>query len=84
MLMRATAHGGCTDTVRESAPEVGSGRKIPCRTGDSNPSQYCAWPLGPTLYQFVDCLIVIITVVPFSKTGQHFGIISALVISLRK
>ena len=27
---------GCTDTVRESALEVDSGRKIPCRTGESN------------------------------------------------
>ena len=38
MLMHAIAHGGCADTVRESALEVGSsGRSIPCRTGDSNP-----------------------------------------------
>ena len=29
MLMHATAHGGCTDTIRESAPEADSGRKIP-------------------------------------------------------
>ena len=36
MLMPAIAYGGCTDTVRESALEVDSGRKIPCRTGDSN------------------------------------------------
>ena len=27
---------GCTDTVRESAPKVDSGRKIPCLTGESN------------------------------------------------
>ena len=26
---------GCTDTVRESALKVDSGRKIPCRTGES-------------------------------------------------
>ena len=31
MLMHAIAHGGCTDTVRQSALEVDSGRKIPCR-----------------------------------------------------
>ena len=43
MSMHAIAHGGCTDTVRESAPEADSGRKIPYRTGDSNPRQYCAW-----------------------------------------
>ena len=27
MLMHAIAHGRCTDTVRESAPKVDSGRK---------------------------------------------------------
>ena len=26
----------CTDTVRESALKVDAGRKIPCRTGESN------------------------------------------------
>ena len=34
--------GGCTDTVRESATEVASERKIPCRITDSNLRQYCA------------------------------------------
>ena len=28
-----------------------SGRKILCRTGDSNPRQYCAWPFSQPLYQ---------------------------------
>ena len=51
MLMHAIAHGVCTDTVRESALVVDSGRKIPCRTGDSNPRQYCAWLFSRTLYQ---------------------------------
>ena len=51
MSMHAIAHGGCTDTVRESAPKVDSGRIIPCRTRDSNPRQYCAWLFGRTLYQ---------------------------------
>ena len=37
MLMHAIAHMGCTDTVRESALKVDSGRKIPCHIGDSNP-----------------------------------------------
>ena len=47
--MHAIAHGGCTDThVRESALKVDSGRKIPCRTGESNLRQRRA---GPTLYQ---------------------------------
>ena len=35
MLLLAIAHGGCTDTARESALQVDSGRKIPCRTGVS-------------------------------------------------
>ena len=39
---------GCTDTVRESALRVDSGRKIPCRTGESNLRQRRA---GPVLYQ---------------------------------
>ena len=43
MLMHA--HGGCTDTVRESAPEVVSGSKISFRPGDSNLCQY-GWRLG--------------------------------------
>ena len=34
--------GVCAKTVRESARKVGSGRKIPSHTGDSNPPQYCA------------------------------------------
>ena len=38
----------CTDTVRESALKVDWGRKIPCRTGESNLPQRRA---GPTLYQ---------------------------------
>ena len=42
MLMHATAHGGCRDTVGESALEDGSERKIPCRLTDSNLRQYCA------------------------------------------
>ena len=53
MSMHATAHGGCRDTVRESALKADSGRKIPCRTGDSNsnPRQYCARLFSRTLYQ---------------------------------
>ena len=38
---------GCTDTVRESALKADSGRKIFCRTGESNLSQRRA---GPMLY----------------------------------
>ena len=45
----ACTRGLCADTVRESAPEGDPGRKIPCRTGDSNPRQYCAWLFSTTL-----------------------------------
>ena len=40
--------GGCTDTVRDSALKVDSGRKIPCCTEESNLPQRRA---GPTIYQ---------------------------------
>ena len=39
---------GFKHTVRESALKVDSGRKIPCRTGESNLPERRA---GPTLYQ---------------------------------
>ena len=39
---------GCTDTSRESALKVDSGRKIAFRTGESNPRRRRA---GPMLYQ---------------------------------
>ena len=51
MLMHTIAHAGCTDTIRESALEVDSGRKIPCHTRDLNSHQYCAWLFSRTLYQ---------------------------------
>ena len=37
--MHAIAHGGFTDTVRESALKGDSGSKTSSRTGDSNPRQ---------------------------------------------
>ena len=40
--MHAIAHGGCIDTVRQSALEADPGRKIPGRIGDLNLRQYCA------------------------------------------
>ena len=47
--MRAIARGGILRThVRESALKVDTGRKIPCRTGESNLRERRA---GPTLYQ---------------------------------
>ena len=39
---------GCKDTVSESALKVDSGRKIPCRIGESN---LCRRRAGPMLYQ---------------------------------
>ena len=48
MLTRAIAHWGCRDTVIGSALETDSGRKIPGRTADSNPS--LSSPFGLTLY----------------------------------
>ena len=36
ILMHAIAHGGVQTHVRESSVIVDSGRKIPCRTGESN------------------------------------------------
>ena len=51
MSMHSFVHVGCTHTVRESALEVDSGRKIPCRTWDSNPRQCFACLFGPTFYQ---------------------------------
>ena len=47
MLMHAIAHGGVRTHVREPAVKVDSGRKILCRTGESNLRQRCA---GPALY----------------------------------
>ena len=51
MLMHEIARGGCTDTVRESALKTDSEKKLPSRTGDSNPRQYYAWLFTKTLYQ---------------------------------
>ena len=48
MWMHATEHKQHVDTVKESALKVDSGRKIPCRTGESNQRRRRA---GPTLYQ---------------------------------
>ena len=48
MLMHVIAHEGCVDNVRESALTVDEGRKIPCRTGESDLPQQHA---GSTLYK---------------------------------
>ena len=56
---------GCTDTVRESALKVDSGRKVPCRTGELNPSQRRALPTEPRpLYDAVFMFAVYIPMVP--------------------
>ena len=67
MLMHAIAHGGCTDTVRESALKIDSGRKIPLRTGESNLRQ---WRAGPTLYQL--SYIPTPNFVEYNIFGQHW------------
>ena len=48
MLMQASAHEGCTDTLRESALEVTLVEKNPHRTGESNLPQR---RVGPKLNQ---------------------------------
>ena len=46
MLMHAIAHRGVRTHVRESALKADSGRKIPCRTGESNvPQRRAGLPL---------------------------------------
>ena len=56
MLMHAIAQGGCTDTARESALKVEFGRKILCRTGESNLRQRCAGPARFHLSYSLDLL----------------------------
>ena len=51
MLVNVIAHSGCVDTIRESALETDSGRKMLCRTRDSNPHQRCAGLFSRMLYQ---------------------------------
>ena len=48
ILMHAVAPDRYTDTVRQYALKLDSGRKVPCRTGESNLRQRRA---GPTLYE---------------------------------
>ena len=64
MLMQAIVHGGCMDTVRESALKVDSGRKMPCRTGESNLRQRRA---GPMLYP--------LSYIPIVSKGAHIGLL---------
>ena len=41
MLMHVIAHEGVQTHERDSSLKVDSGRKIPCRTGESNLPQWC-------------------------------------------
>ena len=76
MFMHAIAHGCCRDIVRESALNVESGRKIPCRTGELNLPQLHA---GPTLYQpRVSVRIPLVMIIRLSAalafSYQEFGV----------
>ena len=51
MLMQLDARRGFMNTIRDSALEVASGRKMPCRTGDLILCQYCTWLFSQTPYQ---------------------------------
>ena len=66
MLMHVIAHGsfGTQGTVTESALKVDSGRKIRCRTWDSNPRQYCARHSVGRSYRTIPCPCA-----PLSKRG---------------
>ena len=48
-LVPAIAHRGWTDTVKESALEVDTRRKIYCHTRYSDPHQHCTWLFCPML-----------------------------------
>ena len=77
ILTHAIAHGGCRDTVRKSALEADSGRKIPCCTWDSNPHQYncCARLFSRTLYQLMllKCCFTSTETVGLLGTGAQDG-----------
>ena len=51
MRTNVDGRGDCMDAIRESALKTDPGRKIPCRTRDLNPCQYCTWLFSQTLYQ---------------------------------
>ena len=70
--------GGCAATVRESAVEADSGRKIPCCAWDSNPHQYncCARLFSRTLYQLMlllKCCFTSTETVGLLGTGAQDG-----------
>ena len=57
----------CTDTLRESALKVDSGRKIPCRIGESNLHRQRA---GPTLCQlsYIPTPIILLSFLTHQQT----------------
>ena len=68
--MHAIVHGGCTDTLRESALKVDSGRKIPCRTGESNLRQR---RVGLMLYKLSYVPVLLATSVTQGRVLQPKG-----------
>ena len=56
VLVHAIANGGCRDTVRQSALKIDSGRKSPCRTGESNLCQpirrFTNWATSPSRWMW--------------------------------
>ena len=69
MLMHAIAHGGVQTHVREFALKVDSGRKIPCRTGESNLPQRRA---GPMLYRlsYIPTSTITLLLLPFKMRAS--------------
>ena len=75
LLMREIACNSSTDTVRDSAQQVDSGRKIPRHAGDSNQYQYCAWLFSRMLYQLsypCPAIYIFYQLLPF-VFGIHTG-----------
>ena len=70
---------GCTDTVRESALKVDSGRKIPCRTGESNLLRQRAGSMLkptelhpiPVLMQMRQCLHRVVRLKEYSLNDKY-------------
>ena len=64
----------CTDTVRESVLKLDSGRKIPCRTGESNLPQQRA---GPKAYQ-----LSYIPILCLHYSKYHYAMVTIIAFSL--
>ena len=57
MIMYASAHWGCTDTITESALKADSGRKISCCTRDSILCQYYSYSTKWAISIQLECKI---------------------------